>query len=865
MTEPGVSSLRTYKRLRSHDRGPDLQRDVQKLMNDNEYLDDSEKIKMNSKKLLEEVLVWFKTGESYALPTVSERLPFYKSMFTLTTNFEVRDMLIENGVLRTLSHWLIRDGDAVLLSALSNLMVAKEVKKSFIEEFDGIKFYVGFLSSEVPHVVVHACRGIFAISTETEYKIKFVEEIGFLTQFVGLLHRNDVSLSTQVIGALGNIAIHPKAKLPISATGVLTKLKEIVTESRNESMLHHSARLLFSLSVEAVVRKSMLDLMDCIKKLLGFVDNSEILLNTIGLCANLAIELGIPIVTLIERIVSIFMDSKEAQVDRQIMRLLFMFCSNDRVRITKSLVRITVLKIGSTTDHYFVRDAFGFLACVTKTNVEARGWLFEYDASVMAFMVWDKFHEHEDLLCNVLRMLFSLCNTNEECTSTLDAIRIQKISVACGSSKGLVFRKLAFGFLGKLSNVESMKESLKASSALTISVNAFFDGTIPHDTRECAGKVICGLTGFENSSFVEDSMRFGASIEGEADRLNADFRGWVNDTSFARRDFIVHCVKTIANTVTVSLFEPLMFARFPTVLAGLQTYRVTDEYCGVSELPSVSQSSWNLFVELIHSPFVKSAYGVDTMRDVITLAKAMGVMGDDDGLIWSDFKTIVSSTWNSAVDRMLLRRTGMNFRVEPTRHDEMFAPKERSSFMESLIERWTVYDDETSSSRPKRLCRKLESKTVHASVEPEILAARSSYFAGLIRGSWDDNEIKSITFDGSVDALVVVIRYLHFGYDVELRVELTQNLALCAETMRIAHRYGMLGLQHQCEYVLARALFDDSKRAIRLICDTRLMHLQCLRLIVYADFSTESYKFEKLLSKNPVMKDVFQNAGLCAI
>lgn len=1048
--------------LPDHQLGVHLQTETKKVMEEYEAFRDFAKVKERLKRLADQVLLWFHAGDELPIPLPTERTPYYRALFNLTTEKDVRALLMEIQTLHTITRWLRKDLDAIVVAAMANLVFEEPTKKVLVDQLDGIKLFARCMTSPISHVRVHAARGIFSVTTVYDYKLLFAQEPGLLSLLVTCLNLDNDSLAMNAAGALANIAIHPKSKVPIVDAGALARLKDLANDNQSELVLHQVSRCLFSLAAEKVNRKIMCDtrLLDCITRLLGYVNNSDILANTIGCFGNLAMSEPVAQMSpLSERIVPIFVNSTDPTLDRQAARVLFSFCFKENIKgklSNDACVQTIVAKIQSSTDQNVVRDLAGILASVVFNRAALKACVFERKGDAILFDAWAKFPQHEDAVCNILRAILSLSGTDGEKEAMFMAYpeRIKMVCSACDRPRGLSLRKLALGALGTLSQAKRIREALQTAGALDAAVSAFFDENCPIDARKHATKVVCGLSGTGSLSFAEDSVQFGTSVAGEAARLNNDFTTWITETNQSpesRPDFALYQVDNclsdetrILTPIKFFLFEPFILARFPMVLTNLAKYRQASISSSSGDatiaesseddfaLPLVPQSSWLLFVEALHSRGVNGKENKKNfIEGAVLLAKALGALEvgamldvlDDDKVFaavpvtdtavtsssstqhtgkrlkssstqhagkrlkvdgdelavaspllnvpdsaavaipstnlitvvppaavatnfmpavsatvseWTNFENVLSSTWMSAMDCMLSQRshTGIVLQVKLLDQGEepLFTSSSRtrsglkhSKFIKSMIDQWTdshfplgsravnedptvdaqsfpaaIVSDASRSLTPplsKRTRRSLpkrmrcsssvasltavaatSSSLVSASLPSpalqeaheyvylecnrEILSARSSYFAGLFRGSWDDAAIKTFAFDSPVDVLVVVVRYLHYGYDDELKVELTGDPELTWKTLKTAHRYGILGLQHQCEFLLADAVGHDAELTAQLILGTQFMHVPCLWLRIYTKYMNESQNYRDVFATYPEIQEVFKENGL---
>lgn len=870
----------------NHERGAHLQTETRKVVGEYESSRDFGKVAKRIIKLSKEVLLWFQAGEALPLPSLLERMPYYHALFNLTTQVCVRASLIENGMLGIVSRWITKDVNALLVAAFSNAAFEESSKKIIVEELDGIKSLTKCMTAQNPSIRAHAARGIFSITTVYDYKVRASEEPGLLPLLVNSLSSGNDFLCTNAAGALANIAIHPKNKQPIVEAGALPTLKLLANEHQNETVLHQVTRCMFSLCADSTNRPKMDDMVICVTRLLNYINNPDILANTIGFLVNLTcVEFAVvEVKTFLLSILPIFQKSTDPTVDRQVVRMLVQFCIKRKNKMSEFLKQIIVRKVKSSTDQIFVRDVTDLFAHDSYDDVEERVCLFKNDFDDVLFDVLIKFKENEAIACNVLCTVARLSSTKDDVEEMFKTYpeRIKMICDACDPSHGVRMRTSAFAVLNRLSKTNCMKKTLQMAGVLNLATFAFFDERCGVDARYQAGKIICGLSGNGSLSFVRDSVQFGTSVAGEAARLDTDFIKWITDMNQDERtDLHMYQVNVMNETgMTIpfdfGLFEPLVFARFPVLLSSLAKYRQTnfEDLIDVSDLPLVSKSSWEAFVNILHSRDFK-ILDEGIIKGVISLAKALGVYDDvehvknvgiDASLEWMNFKKSSSSTWIPAMDCMLHRQhTEITLQVKPQSEKPLFTPVQTSTFVKSMIDQWTVNDDDAArsliTSRPKRICRRSDSSSFHATVERGILSARSSYFAGLFRGSWSDCETNTFVFDCTVEVLVVIIRYLHYGYDEQLKVELMGNPELTWGTLKIAHRFEILGLQHQCEFLLSNAVGGDAKLTTALMLNTQFMHVPCLWSNIYTKYLNESQKYRNVLCAYPEIKEVFKNAG----
>jgi len=157
-----------------------------------------------------------------------------------------------------------------------------------------------------------------------------------------------------------------------------------------------------------------------------------------------------------------------------------------------------------------------------------------------------------------------------------------------------------------------------------------------------------------------------------------------------------------------------------------------------------------------------------------------------------------------------------------------------SNFIQGMIDNWAVSSLDQPSKSLKRKYPS-DSRILYFRAHREIISARSSYFKTLFQGPWRDGNEKVLDFRGSVDELVLVLRFIYIGFDSEIKRALKEDTELAVKCLLVAHDYSLEGLQYQCEWILAQT-DDKSPEDILEILNVILSANAPFLKMAYADF-----------------------------
>lgn len=154
------------------------------------------------------------------------------------------------------------------------------------------------------------------------------------------------------------------------------------------------------------------------------------------------------------------------------------------------------------------------------------------------------------------------------------------------------------------------------------------------------------------------------------------------------------------------------------------------------------------------------------------------------------------------------------------------------ALIQTMIEQLSIPNQEGKPSLNKgerKRSTPSNSRLLFFKAHKAILSARCSYFKTLFEGPFSDSSHETIHFRGSVDALLVVLRYVYLGMDNALKLTLLQEKQLCWKCLFVAHEYGMEGLQYQCEWFLMDG-YDDLQQLQGLARKIQMVNVPFLKL-----------------------------------
>ncbi len=341
-----------------------------------------------------------------------------RTIFNLTSEASNRMFIVEHGALPHIIT-ACRTKDIVSVACLGNLAYEETTKRTIVNNFDGVDLFVQLLSEislESIPVLIHAARGLFSISTVSEFKTAIVDNGGFdalirCLQFAEDAIMNSVEfdiaqmeqMQINAVGALANLAIHKENKYKMITKGILKHLLQISRISDSHLINYQIIRCLFSLTADKRNRSIMLGMLNdqfiyesvdsnieninCLPFILRMVRSSheELRLNAVGAIGNIAMTDSLRLILHENGVVGLLLgivNSNQAEKDllRHVIRALYTLSSKDEVRLVivqdqqernNISDKIHKIIIAFPSEVELKRDALGLLAniCFCGTGI----------------------------------------------------------------------------------------------------------------------------------------------------------------------------------------------------------------------------------------------------------------------------------------------------------------------------------------------------------------------------------------------------------------------------------------------------------------------------------------------------------------
>mmetsp|Transcript_9793 Transcript_9793/g.17246 ORF Transcript_9793/g.17246 Transcript_9793/m.17246 type:complete len:1197 (-) Transcript_9793:84-3674(-) len=292
-----------------------------------------------------------------------------RAIFNLSVvDVQIRQQIVNAGALPLLIQCALEetDGQCAAIGTLANLATETDIKRSIVQDFNGLKPLLQLLDSREESILTHACRALFAIAANDENK-KAIAKAGGLPRLLACMDWPADSVRMNAAGALANLAIHPINKLKLVELGALAKLRALAYSS-NSKIQRQVARCLFALAAHVDNRKAIIDGF-CLTALVRLLnsENSDVQLNAAGAVGNIAMtdayKAEVVRAGALDRLVELSGFDVD-RVQRQTARAIFTLTAKDiaKVRLAQldglpSLIQLTTVK-----NEDVQRDAAGALA-----------------------------------------------------------------------------------------------------------------------------------------------------------------------------------------------------------------------------------------------------------------------------------------------------------------------------------------------------------------------------------------------------------------------------------------------------------------------------------------------------------------------
>lgn len=294
-----------------------------------------------------------------------------RATFNLSVmNVEIRQEIVQAGALPLL---LIAAKDnskiarqSAAIGTLANLATETDIKRSIVQDYNGLIPLLNLLNSTDESILTHACRALFAIAANDENKLA-IAEAGGLIKLLECITYPSESVRMNATGALANLAIHTENKLSIVQYGALSKLYSL-SYSNNPKIKRQVARCFFALAALNKNRASMIE-EGCLKALVHLLhsDSNDVQLNAAGAIGNVAmtdsfktkvVESGA-----LDRLVALA-NIPEDPVQRQAARAIFTLTAKDvaKIKLAKINGIPVLIQLTKTDNEDIQRDATGALA-----------------------------------------------------------------------------------------------------------------------------------------------------------------------------------------------------------------------------------------------------------------------------------------------------------------------------------------------------------------------------------------------------------------------------------------------------------------------------------------------------------------------
>lgn len=855
---------------------------------------------------VQEITKWFR-AVLYFRPTVSEavwneRTFYFRALFNLTTDrltrlrlvhFKACKLMVKMTELLISAPELDNTNIAVMVAAIANVVYEENTKREMTQEHNAAELLTKLLKNPAPNVLTHAARGVFSLTTVFDFKKIFATQPGLLESLVACLQMEPEELITNAAGALANIAIHPESKLPIANNGSLKILIQLANTHQSESVLHQTSRCLFSLAAEKTNRPKMVHegVLQAVSRLIGLA-NVEVLANIIGCLGNLCMsEVEAQNIVNVDRLLAILLKSETMVLDRQTTRILHSFAYRRELRPKfEANFDSLVNKFLSCGEENVVRDLSGMFVNIVDHNAKFRRLCCLKQAFPRCVTLLRQLGGALDTVATLSRFTYLLSEddlavewTRDNAESTIALF----VKLTEPPSQRLV-AQFSYGVLANLAKDAGLRRLLHEQDVLLKRAVATLFENDSRGKRQQAGKFLFHCTNRQALAFG-DMAEYGGN-HGERRRYLDELRGLFRSTfsissnghgngshragdglllAGGLKQLVVNGVEE-GETMTVVLFQPFLQSTLPSLL--------DDEGLLFSPSTRATEEEWTWFFQYVSTRDWSQSGNADVSAQVLDSAVRLAQRLELDAVV-SELEKIKTA---HALLSQQKKESELMYREESSFEEESnllrgigFSGDLSSAFGEFQSCDVVFRLARPSSPLGNELCNEMlaqwrqqrgqdEEGHVCLGAHRHVLVSRCAYFRALFRNQWlDANKLVYDIGDVSLEAFLLLLRFVYFGLDARLKEALMQDKDLAKLVLDEANKYALPGLQYYCEWSLCKLLAGiESPELAQLASELVDCNAPLLKLDLTVHCLERRKELASLLRGTSTLSDLLFQVGL---
>jgi len=744
-----------------------------------------------------------------------------RALFALAANDDNKLEIREAGGLGLLLNCLNVPCESVRMNAagaLANLAIHPGNKLKLVEA--GILSYLReFALSTNIKILRQVARCLFALAAHVDNRHRIIEE-NCLPSILHLMRSQNTEVQINAAGAIGNIAMSDEYKLAVVTSGALARLLELAATGVPK-VQRQSARAIFTLSARDSIKSHLLPSIDCLVSMCDS-PNEDIRRDAAGAIANMAIGVDYKEILVKHNVLPPLIRQLSScchAVQRQSTRALFALAGNAELQkyIVESGAVEPLVALLESDNEDVQRHAAGAVANIATHYpdivIKCGGLTKMTQLTCM--------HSSVEVRRQSFRGI-----SNLTCTEMNQSLGdICKYSGINGEQQRLrhEMRKLFEETLAFQINHASAKVQVYdlLGNNATIIPKENVSANKPPSFLERKGRkrscedLLVHFYPFGNSKVIKKKKTSGTEFDVRL-VLPIDAHSEEKNQSFGMMVFLGHaCILSARSTVLVQFIEqaanrndrndddlnvrvPIQYTASRDAWMVVLEYLYTDsirmhvsmiqndedfareviQHATNLRLPRIKGFCHMILPSLGALPAVASTWGEDMSKLLDYESSFLPDLSDVDMTLSPEFQT--------AVPKPSPRHANFTFPGSPKCKD---SPTKRLKTLES------------SFSKPRYL---VQNNVFGA--HQVLLSARCNYFGVRFKDKWVKKESggSTVTFDGTQDAMNIILRYIYCGMDKSVVKSLNEDPSLALQVLVIANEYSLEGLQLQCECCLLK-------------------------------------------------------------